>query len=138
MRNGAQSSIEFLSRIGAITLTNGFNLQVNISYALGKVSLFEANVVLANHSRNREDLWKLIEFVEDEHVEIYNVPLDPDERSNFASSYADKAADLVGKLRSWRERLSAKMPLPNPRGNPAMAEPSIGPLGCTLDAQTRL
>jgi arylsulfatase A len=79
----------------------------------------------------REGDWKLIEFFEDGHVELYNLALDPGEQYNFASSFADKAAELLGKLQSWREGLNASMPRPNPQYNPTLAELSLGPPGCS-------
>jgi arylsulfatase A-like enzyme len=79
----------------------------------------------------REGDWKLIEFFEDGHVELYNLALDPGEQYNFASSFADKAKDLLGKLKSWRENLDASMPRPNPEYNPALAELRLGPPGCS-------
>ena len=79
----------------------------------------------------REGDWKLIEFFEDNHVELYNLALDPGEQYNFASSYSDKASDLLGKLQNWREGLNASMPRPNPQYNPSLAELRIGPPGCS-------
>ena len=79
----------------------------------------------------REGDWKLIEFFEDGHVELYNLALDPGEQYNFASTFADKATDLLGKLQSWRESLNASMPRTNPEYNAARAELRLGPPGCS-------
>ncbi len=58
--------------------------------------------------------WKLIEFHEDQHVELYNLKLDPGEQTDLAPSQPDKAASLRAKLRIWRESVKAQMPAPNP------------------------
>jgi arylsulfatase A len=79
----------------------------------------------------REGDWKLIEFFEDDHVELYNLALDLGEQYNFASSYADKAYDLREKLIAWREQMNAAMPTPNPGYNPTVARTRIGPAGCS-------
>jgi len=79
----------------------------------------------------REGDWKLIEFFEDNHLELYNLALDPGEQYNFASSYADKAWDLRRKLASWRESVNAVMPTPNPNYDPTQAEVHAGPVGCS-------
>lgn len=81
----------------------------------------------------REGDWKLIEFFEDDHVELYNLPLDPGEQYNFAFSFADKAEDLRRKLQAWRTRVDAWMPKPNPDYNPQSARLREGPPGCSWD-----
>jgi arylsulfatase A-like enzyme len=83
----------------------------------------------------REGDWKLIEFFEDGHLELYNLALDPGEQYNFASSFADHATELQRKLQSWREGLDASMPHPNPQYNPLEAELRIGPHGCSWSPQ---
>jgi arylsulfatase A len=79
----------------------------------------------------REGDWKLIEFFEDGHLELYNLALDPGEQYNFASSFADKAYDLLQKLQNWRASVNAAMPRPNPEYNPSEAELRTGPPGCS-------
>ena len=81
----------------------------------------------------REGDWKLIEFFEDDHVELYNLALDPGEQYNFASSFAPKAADLRAKLQSWRASVNAAMPSPNPAYNPQLAMSHVGPAGCSWE-----
>ncbi len=81
----------------------------------------------------RQGDWKLIEFYEDGHPELYNLALDPGEQYNFASSFQDKADELLDKLRKWRESVDARMPTPNPEFNQAKAEVRIGPPGCSWD-----
>jgi hypothetical protein len=70
-----------------------------------------------------------IEFFEDGHGELYSLALDPGEQYNFASSFADKATDLLGKLRTWRGSPNASMPMLNPEYNAARAGLRVGPAG---------
>jgi len=58
--------------------------------------------------------WKLIEFYEDDHVELYNLKEDLSERNNLAGVMPDKAAELRRMLHAWRRSVDAKMPRPNP------------------------
>lgn len=75
--------------------------------------------------------WKLIEFFEDNHLELYNLTLDPGEQYNFASTYQDKAYVLHDKLLTWRESVKAVMPTPNPGYNPQLANLREGLPGCS-------
>jgi arylsulfatase A len=77
--------------------------------------------------------WKLIEMFEDGHLELYNLVVDPGELYNLASSYADKAAELLAKLRAWRTSVNAAMPQPNPEYSETLAHVRIGPPGCSWD-----
>jgi hypothetical protein len=52
---------------------------------------------------------------------------------NLASSYADKAAELLAKLRAWRTSVNAAMPQPNPEYSETLAHVRIGPPGCSWD-----
>lgn len=60
----------------------------------------------------RSGHWKLIEDFESGRVELYNLATDLGESTDLASTRPDKAAELILKLRNWRERLGAKMPTP--------------------------
>jgi arylsulfatase A-like enzyme len=62
--------------------------------------------------------WKLIEFYEDMHVELYNLRDDIGETKDLAERNPDFAADLRRRLHAWRERVDAQMPTPNPRYDP--------------------
>lgn len=62
--------------------------------------------------------WKLIEFFEDHHVELYNLKEDIGERQDLAKANPAKAEELRAKLASWREQLHAPMPQPNPNPEP--------------------
>lgn len=66
----------------------------------------------------REGDFKLIEFYEDGHWELYNVRDDISEKTNLAEIIPDKAAQLATKLDVWRRNVGAEMMLPNPGWNP--------------------
>ncbi len=58
--------------------------------------------------------WKLIEFYEDNHLELYNLKQDPGEQHDLAASEQQRADDLRRRLHAWRESVGAIMPTPNP------------------------
>jgi len=58
--------------------------------------------------------YKLIEFFEDNHIELYDLSQDIGERKNLSKKIPEKAAELKEKLHSWRENVGALMPTPNP------------------------
>ena len=58
--------------------------------------------------------WKLIEFFEDGHRELYNLGDDLGEEHDLAPQMPEKASELHGMLAAWRQRVDAKMPAPNP------------------------
>lgn len=58
--------------------------------------------------------WKLIEFFEDMHTELYDLESDPSEARNLAEINPDKRDELRQMLHSWRESICAKIPKRNP------------------------
>ncbi len=58
--------------------------------------------------------YKLIEFYENNHVELYNLRADLGERHDLAAEMPDKAAELRLMLHDWRKEVGAVMPQPNP------------------------
>jgi arylsulfatase A len=58
--------------------------------------------------------WKLLEFFEDRHVELYNLRDDPGEGHNLAAELPDKANALRDQLNAWRESVGAELPKENP------------------------
>lgn len=66
----------------------------------------------------RQGDWKLIEFYEDNHVELYNLKADLSEKHDLAKSEAKRAEDLRAKLHAWRASVGAQMPTPNPNYDP--------------------
>jgi arylsulfatase A-like enzyme len=69
----------------------------------------------------REGDWRLVEFYEDNHVELYNLRRDIGEKHNLAESEPALAKRLRDKLHAWRQRVGAQMPSPNPNYDPARA-----------------
>lgn len=62
--------------------------------------------------------YKLIEFFEDDHLELYDLSSDLGERVNLAASMPDRVRELHARLKDWRGSLHA--PLPQQRvGNEA-------------------
>jgi arylsulfatase A-like enzyme len=55
--------------------------------------------------------WKLIEFYEDMHVELYNLREDIGETTNLAVHRSELAAELRTSLHGWRTHVDAQMPL---------------------------
>lgn len=79
----------------------------------------------------RDGNWKLVEYFEDDHIELYNLVLDPCEQYDFSSSFAPRAEDLRRKLHEWRTRVGAIMPRPNPDFDAHLAQLRMGPAGCS-------
>ena len=66
------------------------------------------------YSAIREGDWKLIEWFEDNHVELYNVKRDVGEMDNLAPVETELASRLREKLHQWRIDVGAQLPTPNP------------------------
>mgnify|MGYP002623597360 CR=1 FL=1 len=75
----------------------------------------------------KEDVWrttpvsvvrsgdfKLLQYLEDGRLELYDLKNDISESRNLAESMPDKAAQLKADLESWRTQTSAAMPTPRP------------------------
>jgi arylsulfatase A-like enzyme len=62
----------------------------------------------------RDGDWKLIEFFEDQHVELFNLASDPLEQHDLAPRQPAKVDALREKLLAWRGEVAAKMPTVNP------------------------
>lgn len=69
----------------------------------------------------RESDYKLIEFFEDGHLELYNLSEDIGEKHNLAEAMPEKAAELRDKLHRWQESVGARFPTPNPNYDPEKA-----------------
>ena len=59
--------------------------------------------------------WKLLEYFEDNRVELFNLGADMGERRDLAQQLPKKAAELSETLRNWRQNVDAAMPRPNPQ-----------------------
>ncbi len=78
------------------------------------------------YGATRNGNWKLIEYFEDERLELFDLEADPYERNDLAGAKPEKAAELLAKLKKWRKDVDAQMPTPNPRHNPAKDGKSNG------------
>lgn len=58
--------------------------------------------------------FKLIEFFEDGHLELYNLKDDVSEKHNLVAELPELAAKMQQRLSEWRTSIGAKIPQPNP------------------------
>lgn len=58
--------------------------------------------------------WKMIEYLENGAVELYNLREDIKEEHNLAEKFPGKVQRLKSKLDSWRKEANVQMPKPNP------------------------
>ena len=58
--------------------------------------------------------WKLIQYYEDNRLELFNLKTDPAETKNLAASQSSKTKALRKKLDAWRKETDAKAPTKNP------------------------
>ena len=61
----------------------------------------------------RQGDWKLLEYFEDGHVELYNLADDQGETRNLAEQSPQRAAELRKKLAAWRQSAKAQLPKAN-------------------------
>jgi arylsulfatase A len=66
------------------------------------------------YSAIRFENWKLIEFHEDNRVELYDLKNDPEEKADLAAKESSRAENLRKRLHRWRSEVGAQMPVPNP------------------------
>jgi arylsulfatase A len=59
--------------------------------------------------------WKLLDYFEDGHRELYNLRDDPTESRDMAAANSDKVVELSKELTQWRASVGAKLPQPNPQ-----------------------
>ena len=62
----------------------------------------------------RRGNWKLMEYLEDGRVELYNLSDDIGENEDLAQALPEKTNALRKQLQTWRKRVDAPMPKPNP------------------------
>lgn len=68
--------------------------------------------------------WKLLEFFEDNRIELYDIAKDPAESRNLAVSEAARAQAMLGRLHAWQKDTGAACPhTPNPAYDPAASRP---------------
>jgi arylsulfatase A-like enzyme len=58
--------------------------------------------------------YKLIEFYEDNRIELYDLKNDVGEKEDLSAKMPEKAAELRKMLHEWRKAVDAQMPKPNP------------------------
>ena len=58
----------------------------------------------------REGDWKLIEWLEDESVDLFNLAEDVGEKNNLADALPEKVKKLLKRLHQWRKDVDANMP----------------------------
>ncbi len=68
--------------------------------------------------------FKLLEFLEDGRLELYNLVEDVSEKNNLVRSLPDKAHELQSKLAAWRKAIDASMPEPKSHPSPPPSQPS--------------
>ncbi len=65
------------------------------------------------HSAIRTRDWKLIHFLNDDHIELYHLKEDISEKNDLSNSHPQKAADLLAQLDAWRKEVNAQLPPTN-------------------------
>jgi len=62
--------------------------------------------------------WKLIEWLEDQRIELFNLAADLGEQSDLAPTEPARAAALRDELHRWQRQVDAKFPTPNANFDP--------------------
>ena len=65
------------------------------------------------HSAIRTRDWKLIHFLNDDHIELYHLKGDISEKNDLSKSHPQKAAELLAQLDAWRKEVNAQLPPTN-------------------------
>ena len=68
--------------------------------------------------------WVLIQYYEDNHLELYNLGTDPGERKNLIHTFPQRGAALLDSLDQWRARVHAPVP--------TALNPAYKPGGCPV------
>ena len=69
----------------------------------------------------RKENFKLIEYFEDGHLELYDLRKDLSEKNNLVRSLPQRAEALRAELQEWRREVGAALPRLNPAYDPARA-----------------
>ena len=70
------------------------------------------------YSAVRSGDWRLVEFFEDNRVELYNLKDDIREQHDLADSQPKQRDQLLAQLRTWRKEVGAQLPTPNSEYDP--------------------
>ena len=81
------------------------------------------------YSAVRQRDYKLIEFHEDGHAELYNLKDDISEKTDLGGTMPEKVAELRAELADWRLSVGAQMPTANPDYDPAKDQPKTAKKG---------
>ncbi len=66
----------------------------------------------------RTGQWKLIEYFDDQSVELYDLAADTGETTNLAAANPERVGKMRAELAAWRTRNNAQSNSPNPGCNP--------------------
>ena len=66
----------------------------------------------------RQGDWKLIHFLDDNHVELYNLKEDIGEEKDLSGLETEKVKELMALLNDWRKDTKARFPVKNPNFDP--------------------
>ena len=58
--------------------------------------------------------WKLIHWIEDDSVELFNIATDLGEKTDVAAQHPDRVQELRARLEAWRKNAEANMPRSKP------------------------
>jgi arylsulfatase A-like enzyme len=84
------------------------------------------------YSAVRQGDWRLVEFQEDGHVELYNLAQDIGEKENLAEKMPAKTRELRRTLDLWRRDVGAQLAVPNPNYDPAKSQ-QVGSISSEAD-----
>lgn len=70
--------------------------------------------------------YKLIEYYENNAVQLFNLKNDPGEQNDLSKTEPAKVKQLRDLLHGWRKEVGAQMPIPNPKYNPSVKWPGNG------------
>ncbi len=76
------------------------------------------------YSAIRAGEWRLVEFYDDGHHELYNLKDDLSETTDLSDSHLEQATRLLSLLNDWREDVGAQPPLDNPDYQPVSTDDS--------------
>lgn len=62
----------------------------------------------------RKGDWKLIQYLDDNHVELFNLKKDVGETTDLSKKEPERTEVLLNLLKNWRKDIHAEMPKPNP------------------------
>ncbi|MGN6544582.1 MAG: sulfatase [Aureliella sp.] len=70
----------------------------------------------------RRGKWKLIEWYEDDRVELFDLESDLSEKNNLAQSEPDRVRALQAELHAWQKEVGAKLPSRNAAYDPSRTD----------------